>query len=307
MPWFSAAQVRRLEPLVDDLVAELLPDLLTGEPVDAVAAFAHELPLRVIATLLGLSASRRPEFARVALSASTSNPHLEDKAGLRARLEAELALMRWFTELLDGPDRDLDVHGLLHGLREAMDRGLLTTREATGLCRELLVAGADSTVNHLSSALLLLSQDDGMLHELRERPERIPAFVEEALRLEPPFPGFWRRARTAVRLGDQDLPAGALLLVPFAALNRDPTVFPDPDAVNLDRPAARRHLSFGHGLHFCLGAPLVRLQSVATLRALLPRVRAIELLVDPAELEPVPSVQDRGVVALPVRCVADPL
>jgi cytochrome P450 len=302
VPWFSAAQIRRLEPLVDELVAELVGALTTGESVEAVSAFAHELPLRVIATLLGLPRPRWHELGEVAMRASTSNPHLEDKAALRARVEAELTLMRFFLELLEAPDPGLDVHGLLSGLRAAIDDGTLTPREATGLCRELLVAGADSTVNHLGSALLLLARDPALLSRLRAEPDRIGVFVEEALRLEPPFPGFWRRARTATRLGDVELAAGALLLVPFAALNRDPDAFPNPDAVDLDRRAPRTHLSFGHGLHFCLGAPLVRLQSLATFRALIPRVEAIELLCGPEELEPVPSVQDRGVLSLPLRC-----
>ena len=303
VPWFSAAHVRRLEPLVDRLVGELVPELVTGEPIDAVATFAHELPLRVIATLLGLPRARWHEFAQVAVSASTSNPHLEDRDGLRARLEAELSLMRWFGAMIDAPDPDLDAHGLLRGLREAVAEGSLTRREATGLCRELLVAGADSTVNHLASGLLLLALEPTLLARLRAEPAAIPAFVEEALRLEPPFPGFWRRAREAVDLAGVAVPADGLLLVPFAALNRDPVLFPRPDAVDLDRPAPRRHLSFGHGLHFCLGAPLVRLQSVAAFRAVTERTSAIELLVDPSELVPIPSIQDRGVEMLPLRCV----
>lgn len=302
-PWFSAANVRRLEPLADDLVAAALPDLLTGQPVDAVAVFAKLLPLRLIATLLGLPRERWPQFAELAAVASTSNPHLEDKAALRRRLTAELDLMRFFGRAIEQPPHDLDVHGLLRGLREAVDAGHLTLREATGLCRELLVAGAESTVHHLASALLLLAQDPTLLGTLRSEPALLPRFVEEALRLEPPFPGFWRRARGEVTLAGRRLPADALVLIPFAALNRDPDEFPDPDELDLHRPAPRRHLAFGHGLHFCLGAPLVRLQSLATFRALVPRVRSIELLVDPAELRPVPSIQDRGVLELPLRCV----
>jgi cytochrome P450 len=129
----------------------------------------------------------------------------------------------------------------------------------------------------------------------------LAAFVEEALRLEPAFTGFWRRARHATTLGGVPLPAGALLLVPFAALNRDPAAFPAPDRVDLDRPAPRRHLAFSHGIHFCIGAPLVRLQSLSTFRRLLDRVDRIELLADPAALPYEPSVQDRALASLPVH------
>lgn len=302
-PWFSAANVRRLEPLVDSLVADALGDLVTGDPVEAVAAFATPLPLRFIATLLGLPRERWHHFAELAGAASTGNPHLEDKDALRERLRAEIELMRFFADAITGTASDLDVHGLLAGLRGALEERRLTLREATGLCREVLVAGAESTVHHLSSGLLLLAQNPQVLSDLRDGPHLLPAFVEEALRLEPPFPGFWRRARRPISLAGTRMPAGALLLVPFAALNRDPRQFPAPDKLDLLRSAPRRHLAFGHGVHFCLGAPLVRLQSLATFGALVTRVRAIELLVDPADLRPVPSIQDRGVLELPLRCV----
>lgn len=304
VPFFSAASIRRLAPLVDGLVSTLAPRVLAGEPVDFVADYAHALPLHTVATLLGLPRGEWDRFGALAAAASTSNPHLETRAALRARLHAELALARYFAariaELSPGDDPD----GLLAALHAAVADGRATLREAVGLCREVLVAGADSTVNHLSSAVLMLAQDPALHARVRGGGAALEAFVEEALRLEPPFAGFWRRARSATTLGGVTLPAGALVLVPFAALNRDPAVFRTPDAVDLERPTPRRHLTFGQGIHFCVGAPLARLESLATFRALLPGTRRIDLLVDPAELVPRPSIQDRGVVALPVRFVA---
>jgi pikromycin synthase len=130
--------------------------------------------------------------------------------------------------------------------------------------------------------------------------------VEEALRLESPFTGFWRRARRAAALAGGALPAGALLLVPFGALNRDPAAFPEPGRADLGRPAPRRHLAFGHGIHFCVGAPLARLEAAVALQRLLPRLERVELLADPAELLYRPSIQGRGLAILPVRLVARP-
>jgi cytochrome P450 len=272
--------------------------VLSGEPVDFVAAYAHPLPLHTIATLLGLPRAEWDAFGRLAAAASSSNPHLETRAALRSRLVAELELLRYFRERVGSPG---DGSGLLTTLHGAVADGGATVREAVGLCREVLVAGADSTVNHLSSALLLLAQEPALRRRVTADPEALDAFIEEALRLEPPFAGFWRRARHATTLGGVELREGALLLIPFAALNRDPAAFACPDAVDVDRSRPHRHLAFGQGIHFCVGAPLARLESRATFRALLPRVGAIELLCDPAELRPRPSIQDRGVAELPVR------
>lgn len=302
VPFFSAASIRRLEPLVDGLVSDLLPRVLGGGPVDFVADYAHALPLHTVATLLGLPRDEWDGFGVLAAAASTSNPHLETKEALRTRLHAELDLARYFTRRVSDPAGD-DPDGLLAALHAAVAGGDATVREAVGLCREVLVAGADSTVNHLTSAVLLLAQDPALLARLRAGDGALEAFVEEALRLEPPFAGFWRRARHATTLGGVALPSGALVLVPFAALNRDPSAFADPDAVDLDRPAPRRHLSFGQGIHFCVGAPLARLESLATFRALVPAIRGIELLTGPDDLVPLPSIQDRGLVALPLRFV----
>jgi cytochrome P450 len=275
----SAARVRALAPLVDGAVAELLPTLMTAEPFDAVARLSRPLPIRVVGHLLGLPPEQRDGLAALALAASTSNPHLETRAALRDRLHAELGLKRAFAALL----RDPAEGSLLGALHEDVAAGRLSEREALGLCREVIVAGTETTADHISSVLLLLARDPARL-------DAEPAWlIEEALRLESPFVGFWRRATEAVTLGGVELPAGALLLVPFAALNRAPSVNP------------ARHLAFGYGIHFCVGAPLARLQSDRVLAALLPRLRAIELVEEPRYR---PSVQSRGVESLIVRLVS---
>ncbi len=303
VPFLSAAAVRRLEPAVAAHVAALAPRLITGAPVDAVAAFAAALPLRVVGTLLGLPAAEWAAYGRLAAAASTSNPHRDTKATLRDRLLAELALMRRFAALLDGPAGALAPDGLVAGLRAAVGAGSLARREALGLLREVLVAGSETTADHLAAVLLLLAREPGLLGRVRDDAGALAALVEEALRLETPFTGFWRRATRATVLAGTALPEGALLLVPFGALNRDPAAFADPGRVDLDRPSPRRHVAFGHGIHFCVGAPLARLESETALRALLPRIERVELLADPAELRWRASIQGRGLEALPLRVV----
>jgi len=305
VPHLSVAAVRRLAPAVAAHVEALLPGVLGGAPVDFVAGFAAELPLRVVGTLLGLPPAELAAFGALAARASTSNPHRETKASLRDRLEAELALLRRFETLLAGP-APTPPGSLLAGLRAAVRARELTLREAIGLSREVLVAGAETTVDLLSSVVLLLAREPALLGRARDDAAARAALVEEALRLESPFTGFWRRARRATTLGGVALPADALLLVPFGALNRDPAAHREPDRPDLDRPAPRRHLAFGHGIHFCVGAPLARLEAQVALEALLARVERVELLTDPGSLRYRPSIQGRGLEALPVRLVPRP-
>ncbi len=304
VPFLSAARIRRLAPAIDAEVDRLAPRVLTGAPVDFVAAFATDLPLRTVAALLGLPDADRDAFARLAAAASTSNPHLETKETLRARLLAELALMRRFAALLAAPAGALTAGSVLAGLRDAVGAGALTAREAIGLCRELLVAGAETTVDLLAAVVLLLAREPEMIERAAGDDAARAALIEEALRLESPFVGFWRRATRPVALGGVDLPAGALLLVPFGALNRDPAGLPAPDRVDLGREQPRRHLAFGHGIHFCVGAPLARLVADRAFARLLPGVARVELLADPDVLAYRPSIQGRGLQALPVRLVA---
>ena len=130
-------------------------------------------------------------------------------------------------------------------LREAVAAGTITPREAAGLCREVLVAGSDSVGHLLAGALLELARSGP--------PDDLTAFIEQRLALEPPFAAFWRRATRETTLAGVAIPAGGLVQLPYAQLNH----------------TAARHLSFGHGIHFCLGAALARLEADVALGALL--------------------------------------
>ena len=137
-------------------------------------------------------------------------------------------------------------------LRAAVDDGTISPREAAGLCREVLVAGSESVAHLLAGALRAIAPDG--------EPDDVEAFVEHRLAVDPPFAAFWRRATRATTLAGVAIPADGLVQLPYAQLNRD----------------SARHLSFGHGIHFCLGAALARLEAsvVLSTAALLPRARA---------------------------------
>jgi cytochrome P450 len=170
--------------------------------------------------------------------------------------------MRLFLAHLDGP---VESEQILPVLRSAVAEQAITPREAAGLCREVLVAGSDS-VGHLLAGALLEIATHGV-------PENLSAFVEQRLALEPPFAAFWRRATSDTVLEGVAIAAGGLVEIPYAQLNE----------------SAARHLSFGHGIHFCLGAALARLEAQVAMHAVLDATSRIEVA-GPVERLASPSV-----------------
>jgi cytochrome P450 len=145
------------------------------------------------------------------------------------------------------------------------------------LAANLYLAGQETTVRLLSSALKLLAERQDLQDLLRAEPARIPNFIEEALRWESPIKGDFRLARSATTIGGVDVPAGATLMVCNGAANRDPRQFENPDTFDVDRPNARRHIAFGRGVHSCPGAPLARAETRVCLERILARTKQIRL------------------------------
>jgi cytochrome P450 len=261
---FAPAAVAELRPVVAEEVEAALEALVTGDPVDVVPAFTRPVPFRVVARLLALPRADWPVLEALAAAASTDDTANEDRAALRSRLLAERDVMRFFEARLNGPGSGDDTH-VLPVLRTAVADGAITRREAAGLCREVLVAGSDSVGHLLAGALAELASG--------ARPDDLAAFVEQRLAVDPPFTAFWRRATRATTLAGVEVPEGGLVQLPYAQLNH----------------GAARHLSFGHGVHFCLGAALARLEAEVALGAILAATTAIEAA-GPAERLASPAV-----------------
>jgi cytochrome P450 family 144 len=153
--------------------------------------------------------------------------------------------------------------------------------EACIILQTLLSAGGESTTSLLGNSVRLLAEHQDVQSALRARPDLIPAFVEESLRLESPFRFLFRSTAKDTHLGDVPIPAGSTVLLFWGAANRDPAAFRQPDDIDLNRRLPRRHVAFGRGIHHCVGAPLARLEGQIVVRCLLERTRAIEL--DPDE------------------------
>ncbi len=141
-------------------------------------------------------------------------------------------------------------------------------------------AGGESTAALIGSAARRLAQDPALADQLRAHPELISRYVEEVVRLEPPFKFHYRAVRRACELGGAELAPGDRLMLCWASANRDPAHFDEPDALRLDRRHAKQHLGFGRGAHFCIGAPLARLEARVVIEELLARTRRIALRAD---------------------------
>jgi cytochrome P450 len=262
--------------------------------MDVIADFAVPLPVTVIAELLGIPPDRREQFKRWSdafVTGGTSEMSDED-----ARRE----MSSFFAELVEerrrSPREDL-VSALLAA---RIDGESLDQRALLSFCILLLVAGNETTTNLIGNGVLCLDEHPDALAELQPHPELMPSAVEEILRYRPPVHSMFRLARSEVRLGDQAIQAGDMVIAWIGSANRDPRQFADPERFDVHRNP-NRHIAFGHGIHFCLGAPLARLEGTIALGALVRRLGHLQ--VDRSELEPLRGHVVHGVQRLPVTFV----
>jgi cytochrome P450 len=179
---------------------------------------------------------------------------------------------------------------LLSAVKRSMGDGALREMEGRAILHILLAAGGESTTSLLGNAVRRLAEDQDLQQMLRTQPDLIPAFLEEVLRLESPFRFHLRSVPRPTRLGGVDIPAGATVLMFWSAGNRDPERFAKPDELDLSRP--KNHMTFGKGIHTCVGAPLARLEGQIVLRTLLARTRRFTLTPNHSP-QWVPSLQVR--------------
>jgi cytochrome P450 family 144 len=172
--------------------------------------------------------------------------------------------------------------GILLAVRRALDAGTLQEGEVQIILHTLLSAGGETTSSLVGNAVRLLADDQELQQLLRGKPELIDTFVEEALRLESPFRQQMRNIPRDTALGSVDIPSGSTVVLLFGSANRDPEQFDNPDVVDLTRSFPRRHLAFGHGIHYCVGAALARIEARAVLNTLLEPTREFTVDADDA-------------------------
>ncbi|MFD9717014.1 cytochrome P450 [Streptomyces sp. NPDC059076] len=294
---FTPRRVASLAPRVQQLTDELLDAMLANgtRRADLVAAFAFPLPMTVICELLGV-----PELDRDAFRAWSNEMVAPSSA--EAEVRAYTQTTAYLGELIvakrERPGDDL-LSAMIHAVDEGGDR--LSPAELVGMSVLLLIAGHETTVNLLGNGLRALFNHPDQLADLRADLGLLDGAIEEMLRYDGPVENCTARlALEDVEMGGVTIPAGSPVLIAMADADRDPARFKDPDRFDIRRDA-RGHIAFGHGLHYCLGAPLARLEGRIALRTLLERCPELALDADEASLPWMSGMLIRGVRRLPVR------
>jgi cytochrome P450 len=278
-PALTQRRIHALEPTLRAWTREALTPWLAAGGGDFVPV-GETVPARAVAQLLGLpdgDVQRYRTWAMMGGDMLAGSVSAEQLAGFA---KETAGLVDYLREHLDNalaaPERGPDAP-LLHTLAAGILDGKISVEQALGIGVILFGAGGESTSGLIGSAVRLLALDPTLAEQLRAHPDRIPAFVEEAVRLEPPFKFHYRGVKRDCELGGANLAAGDRLMLSWAAANRDPAVFEDPDALRLDRRHPKQHLSFGRGSHFCIGASLARLEARIIVEELLANTEHIAI------------------------------
>ncbi|WP_431948977.1 cytochrome P450 family protein [Actinacidiphila sp. bgisy167] len=293
---FTARRVAELEPRVQAVADELLEAIVPAGRADLVEDYALPLPVTVISELLGVPVRDRFDFQRWTDDMVLQGPQPPDPAKIEAAWQHMHA---YLTALLESkrahPGDDL-LSALIttHDEEQRLDR-----HELVAMAFLLLVAGYITTVNLIGNGMAALLTHPDQLQLLREDPELLPSAIEEFLRYDGPVnPGIARFAREDLTIAGVAIPRGATVVVASAIADRDPARFTDPDRLDVTR-ADNAHLAFGHGIHYCLGAPLARLEGRIAIGTALRRLPGLTLAVPAEELRWRPRVL-RGPSRLPV-------
>ncbi|MFI1434387.1 cytochrome P450 [Streptomyces lydicus] len=294
---FTARRVEALRPRVQQITDELLDAMLAAPDgrADLVEALAFPLPMTVICELIGVPAMDREAFR------GWSN-ELVAPTGEEAAYAATVAMSDYLVGLIEARRKDPG-EGLLSDLIRTSDEDgdQLSREELVGTAFLLLVAGHETTVSLLSNGVRALLQHPAQLAALRADFSLLDNAVEEMLRYDGPVEtATWRFSSEPVEIGGTLIPTGETILVALASASRDPERYSAADDFDITRDA-RGHAAFGHGIHFCLGAPLARLEARVALRSLLERCPDLALDVDPGALTWRTGMLIRGTERLPVR------
>ena len=298
---FAPRYVAELEPRVQQIADELLERMAAAEKVDLVADYALLLPLTLISEILGVAERDRLRFRRwfsSLIAAATSG-----RANLRLLLALPdiLAMMRFLRRLV-AERRERPRDDLVSRLaRAGQDGDRLSEDDLLAMVALLMIAGYETTVNLIATGTLLLLTHPEQLARLRQDPGLMTTAVEELLRLGSPIDVATERyAREDVEVAGVTIPRGSLVLVAIVAANTDGGRFERSEHLDVARED-NHHLAFGHGPHYCLGAPLARLEGRIAIGSLIRRFPDLRLAVRPDQLRWRQSVSLRGLVSLPVR------
>ncbi|QKW22411.1 cytochrome P450 [Kitasatospora sp. NA04385] len=291
---FTARPVKGLGPAIEEIVADVLDGLPTGEPVDLVERFALPVTVRTICGMLGIPVADQASFAHQFNTVT----NISDPAEM-SRAAGEL--VAYLTALLDEKRRNPDEAMISELIAVSDGDDAFSQAELVSMIFLLLGAGHESTNALITNAVLALIDHPEEKARVAKDLDLVPALVEETLRYDAPFHlATFRYTTEPIEVGGVTIPARESVLTAIGGANHDARHLGGSGAFDLDTAGPGRHLAFGHGVHHCLGAPLARLEGAAALTALLGRHPGFSLAVDRQELQYRPSLLVRGLVALPV-------
>jgi cytochrome P450 family 144 len=275
-PELVAKRMDALEPEIVELANGCVTRALESETAEFMSMIGNVVPITVISRLIGFNNSDIHQLLNAAFDSTAmlgSTLSYDELVQLIARSgEVQTWLADQLSTAMKEPGDDL-LGAVARGVRD----GVFSDFEGLVILHTLLSAGGESTTSLLGNAVRLLAEHHDLQDQLRQDTEQIPKFVEEALRLEPPFRYHMRSVPKGATLGGVKIPAGATVLLLWGAANRDAAEFDRPDEVDLQRRVPKRHLTFGRGIHHCVGAPLARIEARIVLTVLLERTRSITL------------------------------
>ncbi|GHC32612.1 cytochrome P450 family protein [Streptomyces cinnamoneus] len=293
---FTPGRVHKLRTPVRKVADALLDAVEPAGGADLLAAYAGPLPVIVICDLLGVPQEDRVDFRAWTDALITPDPERPHQAK-----EAVVSLMRFFTGLIASKRAEPgdDLLSDLIAVREAGDT--LSEDELTSLAFLILFGGYENVVHLIGNTVLALLDRPELLRSVRTNPDGLAALVDEVSRWDGPVPLAIRRfTAQEMEIGGVLVPAGETVLLSLASANRDPAHFAHPDRLDLDRDRSG-NLALGHGIHYCLGAALGRMETETALAALLERFEKLELDVPREALRWRPTIRARGLISLPVR------
>ncbi|KAK1177372.1 cytochrome P450 [Streptomyces sp. NBS 14/10] len=292
---FTARRIEKLRPMVERMTSDLLDAMAATEHPDMIRDLAFPLPMQVICELLGVPIADRDRFR------AWSNSYLAGVGTQNFPVDVVTEFVMYLRDLVAHKRTEPD-DKLLSAMISARDNeDRLTENELTSMCFLLIIAGYETTVNLIGNGAYLLLDNPELADRLRHHHDHIPAAVEEFLRFESPVPGAsFRVATETLELGGETIEEGQMVLISLLSANRDQELFTDSHRLDAER-TPNQHIAFGYGVHYCLGAPLARLEAQIAFRQLLERFPKMERTDPTADLKWRPGLVMRGLTELPVR------
>ncbi len=276
---FRPTRLRSMEPMIEKVTSELIDEIINNGESEFVAEFAVGLPMTIIAVALGVETDNLATFKKwsddLVMPVGNPDPTTEK---VRDYLISLSEFNEFFGNLLQLRRQEAQEDIISDVANAEVNDEMLNEAEMLSMLQQFLVAGNETTTKLLTNLMHHLAVEDGLEEQLRNDPTLIDNFIEEGLRFEAPVGGLFRMAKEDTTVGNTQLCEGDHIWLIFAAANRDPQMFSEPDTFSVDRENARDHLAFGHGEHFCIGAMLARLEARIAIEQILERMENIRLV-----------------------------